>query len=93
MNYRSDFVNKGMNLSTKSVDKSVDMSLSLFRFVNVVNEIVNKTRVLLLTSKSLCVNDFFSMSTMSTKILIKVYEYKYCTYYMPYTRARVGYPV
>ena len=93
MNYRTDFVNKGMNLSTKPADKSVDMSLSLFRFVSVVNEIVNKTRGRLLTPKSLCLNDFFSMSTMSTKILLKMYGYINSTYYMLYTRARVEYPV
>lgn len=91
--YREFFVNKGMNLSTKSVDKFVDTSLNGLRFVNDVNKVVNKTTVLLLTRKRLCVNDFFSMSTMSTKILSKMYEYIYNTYYKPYTRAHVGYPV
>ena len=93
MNYKSDSVNKDLNLSKMNVDRYVDDLQRTDKFVSEVNEIVNKTRGRLLTPKSLCLNDFFSMSTMSTKILIKVYEYKYSTYYMPYTRARVGYLV
>lgn len=93
MNYKSDSVNKDLNLSKMNVDRYVDDLQRADKFVSEVNEIVNKTRGRLLTLKSLCLNDFFNKSTMSTKILIKVYEYKYSTYYMPYTRARVGYLV
>ena len=93
MNCKSDFVNKDMNLSTKPVNEFVDTRQRRQKIGSGVNKVVNKTTVLLLTRKRLCVSDFFDMSMLSTKFLSKMYKYRYNTYYKPHTRAHVECPI
>ena len=83
MNYNRDFVKLSLNLSNELFDKLFDKCLKEAKFVNYVNLFVKQTKELCLTLIVKCFKRLCGMSNLSNLFLLKVYEYKYSTYYKP----------